>query len=254
MNTSYTQEKLKRLSEDVSSMRSELHELNSKILSSKENMIAYDEEYYSLKDVLKWNDKLLGGLFSKHPDKLKRSSELVRLFGQVEKETKILSGQYDKLLLRIDKKYFDFLTKNDSEYVAIFASKKLVRQLLDGASNYQSMLLKAHQGVIDALIWTNWDSLMKHPEASKRLKVFRDQTTNFQSLIDKFNSTNPDFQNYHVRLDEYIKFSTEAEAMNSFTKILDKTKGIINFAKSNIKELKSRSKQKETELDRQLFR
>ncbi|MFT7197365.1 MAG: chromosome segregation ATPase [Marinoscillum sp.] len=248
----FTQEQLKRLNEEVGSMRSELHELNSKILSSKENMIAYDEEYYSLRDVLKWNDKLLGGLFSKHPDKLKRSSELVRLFGQVEKETKILNEHSEKLRLRIGKKYFDFLTKNDSVYVAIFASERLVRQLLDGASNYHIMLLKAHQGVIDALIWTNWDSLIKHPEASKRLKGFRDQTTNFQSLFDKFNSTNPDFQNYHVHLDDYIKFSTEAEAMNSFTKILDKTKGIIHFAKTNIKELKSRSKQKETELDRQL--
>jgi len=88
-------------------------------------------------------------------------------------------------------------------------------------SSFIALLKKAKKGINDALLFTSWESLLKHPRAQNELDKFKGLLKNLQLKMDQYeNKTGIKLLNGN-RLEDCIQFSTEKIAMNSFKKLYD---------------------------------
>lgn len=172
---------------------------------------------------LGWKEKLFGGKLggnkelanqvkTKEKRKMKAEDSLLSLNKKLKGKSERLKKEFSSALKEIDDN-FNKLTTDRSLHFDLYQSSK----------NYKELLKKAHQGIIDALLFLSWDKLINHPEASEKLAGFKKETRALQSVVDKLRDIAESQPKNKPSLIELIQFQSKEVAMASFDKLLKNT-------------------------------
>ncbi len=91
---------------------------------------------------------------------------------------------------------------------------------------YRELVLKAEQGIKDALIFLSWEKLSNHHEAQSKLNEFQKETSSYQKVISSLETEIRDLEGKVIIFDKLIRFSCEQEVMHSFHKLATKANDI----------------------------
>lgn len=178
---------------------------------------------------LGWKEKFLGG-------NLGGNKVLINEVNAArEKKLKLENSIADIKMKRIEKpkrikKEFSAILKEiDPDFTKLASERSLHFDLYQASKSYAELVKKAHQGVIDALLFLSWEKLINHPEASEKLSGFKKETLKYQKIVDRLKENTPNSLEGKPSLLDLIKFSSQDVAMSSFNKLLKQASFYKNY-------------------------
>jgi hypothetical protein len=183
-----------------------------------------------------WGEKHLMGLFGGDKDKVKRYKSNQ---GEIEKIHKILIDVDKQLKIkneRLHHEIIDYLKTNSPSYKKLVFYNSIFSELYDISASFYNLLLKAKEGITDALIFTSWDSLLNHPRAQGELNKFIEQISEYQKRVDHYEKSLNIPLLKGENLNDYIKFPTQNIAMDSLNRLSSRIMEIIDIANVGTKD------------------
>ncbi|WP_420580689.1 hypothetical protein [Reichenbachiella sp.] len=197
-------------------LESQILELNNQADYLKNNLAEFTKK-------LGWKEKLFGGSLGGN----KELAELVKStendMQEVESNLKKLSKELKEKPDIIKKEFTNVLKEIDTDFRKLIYDRTLHYDLYKASNKYEELLKKAHQGVIDALLFLSWEKLINHPEASEKLNGFKSETLRYQKVVDKLRDNSSTQPKPAVNLVDLIKFDSQEIAISNFKKLLSQT-------------------------------
>ncbi|MEO9964459.1 MAG: hypothetical protein ABJF11_01650 [Reichenbachiella sp.] len=192
----------------------------------------------SLDSKLGWKEKYLSGLLGGDRKLVQKVDETESQIEEIGHRIDLLKKKLKEKPERVKKIASTYLEENDGAYANLVTERKLHYELYKASKHYHDLVKKANQGVIDALLFLSWSKLINHPEASEKLTEFKNETSKYQKVVDRFHSKSKYESGNSVKFIELIKFGTEQEAMSSFAKITKQSNLLLKYADKYLKKSK----------------
>ncbi|WP_422359335.1 hypothetical protein [Reichenbachiella sp.] len=219
----FNQQQKRKLKEVVNGQHTYFDQLESQINELKNQAKFLKGRIDENSKNLGWKEKLFGG-------SLGGNKELAELVKSTENELQKVESTLEKLGKElkekpdiIKKELTNALKEIDSYFKKLTDDRTLHYDLYKASKKYEELLKKAHQGVIDALLFLSWEKLINHPEASEKLNGFKNETLKYQKIVDKLRDNSSTQPIPAANLIDLIKFDSQEVAMSSFKKLLSQT-------------------------------
>lgn len=187
---------------------------------------------------LGWKEKLFGGSLGGNKELAELVKHTENEMQKVESSLKKLSKELKEKPDIIKKEFTNALKEIDSDFKKLTDDRTLHYDLYKASKKYEDLLKKAHQGVIDALLFLSWEKLINHPEASEKLNGFKSETLRYQKVVDKLRNNSSTQPKPAVSLVDLIKFDSQEIAMSSFKKLLSQTSKYKKYTDSFLSQSK----------------
>lgn len=173
----------------------------------------------SISSGLTWTEKYLGGNFGGDKEKVKTIPSLKEKISYLRLQLKKVESDLKLENNKLKDNIVDYLSKNSIKFKSLIADTQINRELLTETNSFIDLLKKAKKGISDALLLTSWENLLNHPKAREGLSKFKRVLGNLENNIKKYEtSTGTNFLD-NQGLMNYLQFSTEKIAMNSFSSL-----------------------------------
>jgi len=263
-NYSTVKNKKNRMEIDLNNTQiEELRTQTNSLLKVISDLVSYKKELLSDYDTLKiedkdlsskmgWKEQFLNGIISGDKALIKKHKETERYLKETTSELEYVESELKKESQLFRNEIAKYLTENHNAFKILTNERERHLNLYNASSEYDNLLKRARQGVMDALLWTGWEKLIRHPDAQNQLNKFIIETRKYQDVINSYEDHFNIKINGDSLIEDYIKFSFEREAIESFNSIIYHVQINMNYA-LNIYENTHKSRKKfidyvETEL------
>ncbi|HEV8511846.1 MAG TPA: hypothetical protein VGQ59_01130 [Cyclobacteriaceae bacterium] len=211
---------------NIDEIRNQFDELRRTIRSLQERKNVQLKEYQvskkefeKLNSELSWTEKYLGGNFGGDKEKLSMTRSLREKISKLRIELRKIDRNLSTESEKIKNEVIEHLSKNSYRFRKLTSENEQNQQLIIEISSFLNILKKAKNGIKDALLFTSWKGLLEHPRAQNELSRFNQVLVNFQFKINEYEvQTGTQLLN-GKKLEDFIQFSTEKIAMESFYKL-----------------------------------
>lgn len=207
--------------------------------AKKAEFSALKKEQETLIGQMGWREKYLMGLFggdNSVVQKMKSIKDTINktknILIDIDKKIKF---ENDNLLKEIK----DYLINHSDSYQRLSKENDCHVDLYNASAKFYNFLVKAKKTITDALLLTSWNGLLEHPKAKEGLNTFRTLTAEYQKQVDLYEKTLKVNLLNGDKLEDYIKFSSQSVAMDSFNRIATQVKNNISYTDTKINEVKS---------------
>lgn len=228
---------------DIADFRAHLQGARHTILSlhksGQANLKEYEtskKELSTLNSGLTWTEKYLGGSFGGDKEKVRRIQSLKEKISKLRAQLKKIDSDLKSETSKVKNEIVDYLSKNSKRFKNLSADNHINQQLLHESNSFLQILKKAKKGISDALLFTSWENLLNHPKAQLELEKFNRLLENLQEKINQYETQTGTKLLNGDRLGDYIQFSTEKIAMDSFRKLNDTVNAISNRLTIKVRE------------------
>ncbi|MCR9252583.1 MAG: hypothetical protein NXI20_19340 [bacterium] len=197
-------------------LKAKLNEIASQIPTLQEAIKEAESQYG-------WKDSYLSGLFGGNRSLVKSVDNMRDELESLQKEEKKLTPQFKKLKKSVREELSKLVSPVDSDFEVAVTEKDRWLNLERKSKAYKNLVLKAEQGIKDALLFLSWEKLVNHPEANSKLKEFKAETAKYQNVISGMEQEIITIKGKVIVFQDLIKFSSEHVAMESFRKLVNKS-------------------------------
>lgn len=236
MELNIEKDKIAALGSHVSKSLETLTTLERTFVEVKGEIEKLELEYFQLGRKIGWREKYLMGFLWGDRELAKVANQKKNELENAKDKLSKITSNKDHESQHLNKEMGQFLLKNSVVFGELQDEIGHQSRLLKSSKSYELLLGKAKQGMIDALLWTNWETLINHKDAKRELGNFRKETEKFQKHIDAHTSKARYKLDELVELDGLIKFSSKKVAMNSFGQLMKQTLKHKNHASKSLRE------------------
>jgi hypothetical protein len=195
-----------------------------------------ETEQSSIEVQMGWRERNLMGFLGGNRNLVKKFNLINSELDQVELNLNKLVTETENQSNLFNKEIAQFLFNHSSAYQKTYNESKQQSKLLKSTKAYDSLLKKVKQGIVDALVWTSWDKLIKHPRANKELSKFRKETSKYQNSLSFYEANSEYRLGESFTFEKYIKFSSEHIAMENFNRISRQVNKYRNHSSKHLKQ------------------
>ncbi|WP_163716517.1 hypothetical protein [Mangrovibacterium lignilyticum] len=230
MTKDLNKQQVETLAFSTNEIRRNIQKLKTEENRLKEKSTLAETSFLELRKQMSWREMYLGGFLGGNRSLTKQALEQKRSIRETKIRLEEIKGQLKIEADQLNRTVTDYLSGNSHNYRKIQAEYQPLSELLAAAIRYEKIIKKAKQGIAEALAWTSWNSLIKHPDAKKELNKFKAETENFQQIINSYEVESEAEINNGILLCDFIRFATQTEAMANFGHLLKHTTDWKNYS------------------------
>jgi len=142
------------ISKDIANLTS-----NKSVLISKKNGL--EKELSKCTEKFGWQEKYFSGYLGGDRTRVKKVANARRKIENIELGLTNIEHKFQKKSEELRNEISAYLNKNDAEYAIIIDRKNMHFNFYKASAAYFHLVKKAHQGVIDALLFVSWEKLIR---------------------------------------------------------------------------------------------
>ncbi|MCV9387754.1 hypothetical protein [Reichenbachiella ulvae] len=204
-------------------LKEELERIESQIPRLNE-AIDEGESKYS------WKDSFFSGYLGGNRALVISVNKMCDELDALEKRARDLKPQLKKLEKTVEKELISVASPLNPNLNSLLTEKERWLKLERKSKSYKNLVLKAEQGIKDALMFLSWEKLVNHPDAKSKLDEFKNETLGFQKIISDLSTEITALKGEVIVFEDLIQFSTQQVAMKSFRMLATKSNEYYKMA------------------------